>query len=431
MKITKQIIAEAITDLSKSLAKPVDKVSLRDLVDYGISERQVGNNGGLAGIKKAFFPEKDKDLKAIVELKQDNSYTAKLENELGKKLLLEDRIIETIESLIKPLPKIKSPKVSSVKNKAKHEVVAMLNDTHIGVIVDSEEIGNINSFDFQQACRRFAFYCLQVAEYKSHKRDQVSKLNLVLNGDLIAGLIHGLETKGIHLMVHQVNAAIHIFTHVIAYLAKHYPEVEVHGIAGNHDRSIHKEGGKRPVGEVYDSYANIIFYALSTAFRASEQITFNFPKTAYGFINLPAGRAMFAHGDHIFSSALGNPGKSINIKAMTEAIRVFNMGEIAKGNEPVKLLLFGHVHTYAHFITSDGVEVYVSPSLVGLDAFAHSLTINNNFIAQPVFESTKDFILGDSRLIRLNSADSDKELDKIIPTYSKELKWKSDAKKVK
>ena len=224
-------------------------------------------------------------------------------------------------------------------------------------------------------------------------------------------------------MVHQVNAAVHIFTHAISYLAQSYQTIEVHGIAGNHDRVIHKDGGKRPVGEVYDSYANIIFFALSTAFRNSKQISFNFPKTAYGFMNLPAGRAMFAHGDHIFSSALGNPGKSINVKSLTEAIRLFNMGEVSKGNEPVKLLLFGHVHTYAHFITSDGVEVYVSPSLVGLDAFAHSLTINNNFIAQPVFESTKDFILGDSRLIRLNSADQDPELDKIIPVYSKELKW--------
>lgn len=428
MKITVEVIVDAIINISESLAKPIDKVTVKDLVDYGISERQIRNNGGLPQIKKNAFPEVEKNLRTIAELKEQNSYTTKLENELGKRLFLEDKIASIVEKNIKPLPKIKVPKQVKSKSKEKHEVVAMLNDTHIGVIVDGDEIGNINSFDFREACRRFAFYCKQVAEYKQHKRGQVSKLNLVLNGDLIAGLIHGLETKGIHLMVHQVNAAVHIFTHVVNYLAQYYPAIEVHGIAGNHDRGIHKEGGKRPVGEVYDSYANIIFYALSTAFRNSPQITFNFPKTAYGFINLPAGRAMFAHGDHIFSSALGNPGKSINIKAMTEAIRVFNMGEIAKGQEPVKLLLFGHVHTYAHFITSDGVEVYVSPSLVGLDAFAHSLTINNNFTAQPVFESTKDFILGDSRLIRLNSADDNSELDKIIPTYNKELQWNPDEK---
>lgn len=428
MKLTLEQIIEALQHASANLAKPIEKISTKDMNDHGVSERQLRNHGGLPQIKKAFFPETEKNLLDITKVKAKNSYTNKLETALGKKLVLEEAIIEIVKESIRPLPKIKVPKLKKSKKASteKVEVVGMLNDTHIGVIVDKEEIGNINSFDFKEACRRFAFYTKQVAEYKLHKRNQVTKLHLVLNGDLIAGLIHGLETKGIHLMIHQVNAAVHIFTHVISYLAGYYQEIEVHGIAGNHDRSIHKEGGKRPVGEVYDSYANIIFYALSTAFRNSQQISFNFPKTAYGFIKLPAGRAMFAHGDHIFSSALGNPGKTINVKGLTEAIRVFNMGEIAKGNEPVKLLLFGHVHTYAHFITSDGVEVYVSPSLVGLDSFAHSLTINNNFTAQPVFESTKEFILGDSRLIRLNAADNNEELDQIIPVYNKELVWKKN-----
>lgn len=423
-KITLAGIVEAIKHISQNLAKPVEKVTLKDLQDHGVAERQVRNNGGLAKIKKANFPEMEKDLKTITKLTAEVNYTSKLEKQLGNKLLLEDTILEIIKSNIKPLPKIKTPKLKGKKKASEPvEIVGMLNDTHIGLIVDPDEIGQINSFDFKEACRRFAFYGKQLGDYKKHKRDQVTKLNLVLNGDLLAGLIHGLETKGIHLMVHQVNAAVHIFTHLISYLAQEYNSIEVHGIAGNHDRAIHKDGGKRPVSEVYDSYANIIFYALSTAFRNSKQITFNFPKTAYGFINLPAGRAMYAHGDHIFSSALGNPGKSINIKGMTDAVRLFNAGEISKGIAPIKLLLLGHVHTYAHFITSDGVEVYVSPSLVGLDAFAHSLTINNNFMAQPIFESTPNFILGDSRLIRLNTADADEELDKIIPVYSKELKW--------
>lgn len=423
-KITVQDIVEAIKHQSQNLAKPVDKVTLKDVTDYGIAERQIRNNGGLSAIKKLNFPDTEKDLKTISKVKQENTYQNRLEKQLGERLVLEEAILDVVKSTLKPLPKIKVAKLKKSKKKSEPiEMVAMLNDTHIGLIVDPDEIGAVNTFDFQEACRRFAFFGKQLSEYKLHKRDQVTKLNLVLNGDLLAGLIHGLETKGIHLMVHQVNAAIHIFTHLISYLAQSYPEIQVHGIAGNHDRAIHKDGGKRPVSEVYDSYANIIFFALSAAFRNSQQITFNFPKTAYGFINLPAGRAMFAHGDHIFSTPLGNPGKSINIKGMSEAIRDFNAGEAAKGNKPVKLMMFGHVHTFAHFITNDGVEVYVSPSLVGLDQFAHSLTINNNFIAQPIFESTKNFILGDSRLIRLNPADKDPELDKIIPVYGKELKW--------
>lgn len=424
-KMDLNTILKAINEISNHLDIHPSLVKHKDLEAYGISERQIRNHGGLTAIKSANFPEQEKSLKDISFLNESRKYVSKLEKDLGNSQLLHDRILESISKIIKPLPKIKSVKLkNSSKSNEKVECVAMLNDTHIGAIIDPEEIGDINSFDFKEACRRFAFYVKQVANYKKHKRGQVSKLHVILNGDLIAGIIHGLDTKGIHLMVHQVNAAVHIFTHSIIHLLAEYPEIQVHGIAGNHDRAVHKNHGKRAVSEVFDSYSNIIFFALSTAFRGNKQVSFNFPKTPYGFIDLPAGRAMFAHGDHVFSSALGNPGKAINVTSITNAIKDFNEGEIAKGNKPVKLLLLGHVHVFAHFVTKGGVEVYISPSLSGLDAFAHSLTINNNFIAQPVFESTKDFILGDCRLIRLNAADDQKELDKIIPVYNKELKWK-------
>lgn len=418
-----EIISQIKEICEESGLDPQD-IRLRDLREMGISERQVRNNGGLSAIKNAYFPQSEKNLKTISMLRENNSYTRKLEKSLGEKELFEEKLLQAIQSIIKPLPKIKPVKLKKNKNTDMVEFVGMLNDTHIGVIIDNEEIGGINNFDFKEACRRFAFYTKEVINYKKHKRSQVKKLHLILNGDLIAGIIHGLETKGIHLMVHQLNGALHIFTYVIQNLLNEYSEIEIHGIAGNHDRAIHKNHGKRAVGEVYDSYANSIFYGLSTAFRNNKNVSFNFPKTPYGFIDLPAGRAMYAHGDHVFSGALGNPGNSINVKSLTDAIRNFNAGEIAKGNKPIKLLLLGHVHVFAHFITTDGVEVYISPCLSGLDSFAHSLTINNNFVAQPIFESTKDFILGDCRLIRLNSADDNAELDKIIPVYNKELKFK-------
>lgn len=417
-------IVKKIQAIAKDSKVPPSKITLTNLNRNGVSERQLNKYGGLNAIKKAHFPNTEKDLKVAKQLLNDTKYVNQLESKLGDRLIFQEQMLAVLNAKIKPLPKINPPKITKINKSEQIEIVGMLNDTHIGVIIDKEEIGGINEFDFKQACRRFAFYVKQAINYKKHKRKNVTKLHLILNGDLIAGLIHGLDTKGIHLMVHQVNAAVHIFTHVISTLAKEYAAVEVHGIAGNHDRSVHKNHGKRAVSEVYDSYSNLIFYSLSTAFRNSNQIHFNFPKTAYGMFNLPAGRAMYAHGDHIFSSAMGNPGKAINVGALTAAIRNFNAGEIQKGHKPVKLVLLGHVHVFAHFITTDGVEVYISPSLSGLDTFAHSLSINSNFVAQPIFESTKDFILGDCRLIRLHVADDDKELDRIIPTYNKELKWR-------
>lgn len=420
---TLQDVVITIEGIALSLGKAPQDLTQRECTANGLSERQLRNFGGLPKIKKAYYPVTEKSLGDIIELGQQAAYISKLEKSIGKQELVERELKLAIDKL-RPLPKINFAK-STKKRKSTEmvEMVGMLNDTHIGLIVDPEEIGEGNSFNFQEACRRFALYTKQLSEYKKDKRYKVRKLHLILNGDLLAGIIHGLETKGIHLLIHQINAAVHIFTHVIANLAKEYAAIEVHGIAGNHDRGIHKDHGKRPVSEVYDSYANMIYYSLSTAFRNNPEVTFNFPKTAYGFINLPAGKAMYAHGDHIFSKSLGYPGNSINVKGLSSAIRDFNAGEIAKGNAPIKLLLLAHVHTFAHFITSDGVEVYIAPSLVGLDAFAHSLTHNQSFVAQVVFESSKDFILGDSRLIRLQQADKDSSLDNIIPTYKKELKW--------
>ncbi len=419
-----QQVIDALSLAANETGKSEREVTKNEVMEYA-TDYALKRAGNLNAVKNAYFPLTGKDLAGIQRTKDEKSYIDHLEKTIGKTTLLSEEIKQIVTTNFKPISKIKPTSLKQkTKNPIKREMVAMLNDTHIGVVVDPEEINNANSFDFKEAGRRFAFFAKEVSNYKLHARSETKKLHLILNGDLIAGIIHGLATRSIHLLTHQMNAAIHIFGHTIGHLAKDFNEIEVHGIAGNHCRMVHKEGGKRAVAEVYDSYANIIFYALSAMFQNNKQISFNFPKTPYGFINLPAGRAMYAHGDHIFSKYLGNPGTTINVKSLSSAIKDFNAGELAQGRDPVKLILFAHVHVFAHFITNDGVEVYISPSLSGLDQFAHSLTINNNFIAQPVFESTKDYIMGDSRLIRLNKADNDATLDKIIPEYKKELKWK-------
>lgn len=417
-------IVKAIKTAAKSSNKHPLDIDRADLISSGfVTDWELRKVGSLKSIKTKFFPVANKDLVTIRKTSKHNAYVKKLETALGDKLSFQEELKEIMLSEITPLPKIKQTFKTNGKKKLHREVVAMLNDTHVGVIIDPNEIGGLNQFDFREAGRRFAYFVKEVAGYKTHARHEVQKLHLILNGDLTAGIIHGLETKGIHLLIHQQNALLHILTHAISYLALSYANIEVHGMTGNHSRGIHKNHGQRAVSEVYDSYEAMVFYGLSVAFRNNTNIKFNVPITPYGFIDLPAGRALYAHGDHIFSKALGHTGSTINVKSLSTAIKDFNAGEIIKGNPPVKLLLFGHTHCFAHFITNDGVEVYVAPSLSGTDSYAHSLTINTNFVAQVVFESTPDFILGDSRLVRVAKADGMVELDSIIPEYKRELRW--------
>lgn len=402
----------------------IKDVTVRVLEDAGVStQKKLERLGGLNKIKKSYFPDEKKDLAAQTKLNRTNSYIGKLEKQLGSKEI-NNEIIKNITNKIAPIPKPKLPKFKLNSKELKRDLVVMLNDTHYGLIVDSESVGNTNSFSWKEACRRTAMVIKEAIEYKPHARSSVDTLHLVLAGDHLAGTIHALPTKTQDLFVHQMNGFIHILTHAINSLALNFKKVKVYGIGGNHDNMSHKrEHGQRITVEFFDSYANIAYYALSTAFQNFNNVEFVIPKTPYVFIDLPAGRAMAVHGDSIFSKALGNPGSNVNIKSLTNEIRNFNSGEQLKGLPPIKLLLAGHTHSYVHFVTRDGVDVLNAPSLSGVDEYAHQLNINNNFIGQVLFESTKNFILGDKRLVRLNSADNDSSLDKIIPIYNKGLKW--------
>ncbi len=422
--ITIDEIVKDIARVAEEAGISEQELSLSKYASMGgqYGQTTIARKGGWNKIKNSYFPEQEKDLKTIHKLKKSGTYVSKLENHLGEKLNVEELVKEVISKLNVKVSTQKKSKVKKSKDEDEIEVLASLNDMHYGLKVDPDEIGGLNKYDYVEAGRRTALHVKEIANYKLHKRHKVKKLHLMLNGDLLAGLIHNLTTQSQHLMIHQMNGALHILTHAIEHLAKAYSNIEVHCVAGNHDRMVHKEHGKRAINEVYDSYAHIIFYSLSTIFKKNKGISFNIPKTPYCTFKIPSGRAGCFHGDHIFSSALRGVGKSINVKAITDAIRTFNAGEVSKGNEPLKLFFFAHVHAFGHFITTDGVEVYICPPLCGADPYAHSLGINDNMVAQPMMESTTKYALGDARLNRLVIADKDSSLDAIIPVYNKELK---------
>ncbi len=430
MKLTHKAIADLIKIAAKDTGKQPQEVTKKDilnnvpdLTEWTLRKALAGSS--LKAITDRFFPITVKQLVEIEETKETNNYIKTLETKVAKREHFEQKLLHAVQDHITPLPKISTRKFKSVPSVQERQLVMMLNDTHYGLIVHSDEVNEVNSFSWTQACRRSAMMLKEMLTFKVHNRDQVSKVHLVLNGDLIQGVIHGLLMDQMEKSVHQVNGAVHILTHLISMLLQEFKEVEVHGICGNHEDSLHKrEHGKRVSSEKYDSYANMIFYSLSTAFRENDRVKFNVTKGLFVSINLPAGRAAVCHGDTLFSRALGNPGTNINVKGLSDEIRKFNNAEVSRGRTPIKLFLFGHVHNFAHFITSDGVEVYIAPSLSGTDGHSHgSYNANTNMIGQVIFESTPKFILGDCRLVRLNGADNDATLDELIPIFKNSLKW--------
>jgi predicted phosphodiesterase len=396
-------------------------VTLKQLTSYDetITDWHLRPFGGLTGLKKN-FPLTNKDLVEIKKQKEASSYIRNLEAQLADKQSLEKDIREALSLSAKPV-KVKPYKPVKRKKSHKRDVVAMLNDTHIGLKVDPKEVDGLNEFNFEIASRRIGFFIDEVCDYKREKRDEVDNLHLLLNGDLIAGIIHGLQGNDLYMLTHQVNGAVHIFTNAIAHLAENFKNVKVYFSTGNHGDSPHRREGGRVLSQVYDSIEGQIFYAVSAAHKETKNVSFHAGHTLYQDFQLPAGRAACTHGHLMFSRALGNPGTTVNTKSLGTAISDFNQSQIRLGKEEIRLFLFGHTHCHFHITTKSGVQVYNAPSLSGIDSFAYSIGITNNLTGQVVFESTEKYMIGDVRLIHVNEADKNEMYDLIIPPYDMEL----------
>jgi len=315
------------------------------------------------------------------------------------------------------LKKIQAPTVE------KRELVAPFSDWHLGLKVDSNEVGNSNSFGWTEGCRRCAFFAQEIANYKLAHRAATKKLHLASLGDINHGKIHNKTGIDTDLIVHQMNGALHVLFHMISYLLNFFDEIVFYGIPGNHeDWPFRREGGNRVNQQKYDSVINPVYYALSLIFAG--RVKFVIPKTQYVMIDTIGGRLIGVHGDTVFS-AISAPGKSINFKALTHQIESFNTGEIKKGNPPIAGVLAGHVHQELKAKTQNGIDVVVNSTLSGKDPFASSLSINYAISSQTIVESTKKHPCGDIRRVQFSKeVDNNKELDKIIPIYDLELEHK-------
>lgn len=426
IKNLRELVLSELERIGNEISKHPRDVTRSELVNNSdkVTDYMLRKLPGLPQIKAVAYPF-EKDYKAKYETAETSSYISKLEKKLGEKESLEDIFKKEVISKIKPL-KVKVPKLKAKPKKSNpRHVVAMLNDLHIGLKVDPAEVGNLNEFNFTIASRRISYFIQQVCNYKKHRRNEHEVLHLLLNGDNVAGLIHNLMGNDLEMLTHQFNGAVHILSQVIALVAQEYKHVKVYNLGGNHSDHLHRrEHGKRVSSQVYDNLESQIFYALSVAHSKTSNVEFLTTKDIYQDIQLPSGRAIMSHGHLMFAKQIGNPGTSINVKGLGTAIGDWNASQRRMGKEEAKLVLLGHSHVMYNVITKDNVHVYGAPSLCGIDSYAYSIGVTNNCVGQVLFESTNDYIMGDTRLVMVNEADKDASMDKVITPYKYELTYR-------
>lgn len=351
---------------------------------------------------KLTFDDLD-DYKLELERKKvEKSNKVTLEN-----LLTADSVSRFIESLNIPVIKPHKPMVS--KKPIKRALSLTLSDLHFGADIRAEETGYLTYGPVEEA-RRFAEVIKQTIEYKPHYRLE-TELHINLCGDLIQHKLH--DPQAAAPVSEQICRAIHLLSQGFAQIAESFPVVNIRCATGNHGRDLNRHQKRATTGK-WDSVETIIYYSLKKILSKYKNIKFDIPKTPFVIYNVMGHKAFTTHGDTVLN--VGNPGKSLNIKAIENQVNQINAS--LKDKEEIKLVFVGHTHCASVSNLNSGTLLVTNGSLPPSDDFAVSLGYLENRSSQTLIEITEKHAVGDIRFIRVDAeTDKDVSLDKIIKPY--------------
>lgn len=362
-------------------------------------------HGGFALIKATYFPQQDKSHAEIGELKEVKKQYSKIEKELQSSDLWLKKIKESISSI--PAIKVKPFKTTKPKGSTKRTVNLLLSDLHFGSDLDPKETGH--KWGKEEESRCFAKIVKNVCSYKTQYRKD-TKLCVSILGDIIENELHGGSSAApIH---EQTCRAIHLLSQGIARFSEAFPEVEVYFAVGNHGRDIGVHHG-RATAQKWNAVETTIYYAVKTACRNLRNVKFFQPMTPWVTYSACGHRIYNTHGDTNFN--VGNPNSTVGIKSIENSVNRLNSS--LADDEKYAVVGIGHVHLSLSVQLANGTFVIMNGALVPPNSYAQTFNIMNSPQNQVLWESTKDYAVGDQRFISASGAETDTSLDSYIVPF--------------
>lgn len=409
---------QSLRDVANETGKGPESVTKADYFGSSLkstlSEWEIRKSGGFAKLREIYFPtEKNVVLESAAKLVR--GHRNKLDARYGREVFLKDEFLTVLKEVMEKNPiSIHAPVKAAPKpdSKPSRSLVVHFSDTHYGCNVSKGELNSLNEFNWTIAARRTAWMIDQAANYKPQHRDE-TELVILINGDIIAGVIHDQEWA-VDLLTTQFSGTLSIFSQAISYAARHFKRVRVIGTPGNHGRAMHKASKDRASVHKWDSYENMIYIALREVLKKHPNVDFTIPESPYAIVDIQSHKYLVTHGDTVVN--VGNPGRNLNMKSINEQINKIN-SQLIRGDENFAAILCGHVHVSTIQETDSGTMLLINGTLSGLDGYAQSIGIFSRNATQTMFESTPGFPVGDIRLIRLRKADTNAKLDQIIVPF--------------
>lgn len=296
------------------------------------------------------------------------------------------------------------------KKFASRTVNILLSDLHFGAWMSSRD--NPEPFGPEEESRRFAKIVAEVCDYKPQHRAQ-SRLNVLLNGDLIDGLLLHDMRDGAPL-TEQATAFWKYLAAALAQWSRVYPSVHVECQPGNHGRNKLRHPG-RATSSKWDGEETKLAIGLSLMCSNLANVTFG----GCGFEHFRAVSSVPLYGVNM----LMTHGDTEIKLADPDTRAAHNANELAKVNSTriygceFALGVFGHFHKHRRFPWR-AMRAIFNGALVPPNGHARSEGYTNEICGQTLFESVEGYPVGDLRYLEVGaSEDNDPALNKIVPAF--------------
>lgn len=306
------------------------------------------------------FDQKSTSLKAELSILRHKYQAALKRNDVS------ERILEYNSKTIAALPAVPVPPVPKLdKTKTVESVVMVGSCWHIGEVIDKQEMGGLNEYNFEVFKKRYQYLIEKTISFttKNMANYQFPELHILLTGDMVSGVIHDeLEATNELNIVEQATLGALIVAQGFLDLARAFPKIVVTCVVGNHGRVKHEKyfKHKQQVNWDYVFYTN-----LALLLKNQKNIQFNIPMSFWAGISIQGHNFLIMHGDMIKSWG-GIPfyGLAREATKWTEVM--------ASNKEFFRYFVASHFHTKAVLQTPTGERI-MNASLKGGDEYAAGL----------------------------------------------------------
>lgn len=294
-------------------------------------------------IKDKYFD--DEQLKKLEEKKQElikERYRLYDERTAYNRMLRNDARLESrldcLEKAIRDFGLVNYPSTPNMVEQSDNDLLVLLSDLHIG-----QTFNSFNGFyNTDVAQERLQQYCREIIKIKEINHSENCYVSL--QGDLISNSIHKtIAITNQENVIQQIKKASEMITGFVYELSKHFKQVTVTSVSGNHSRMDRKEDALKD-----ERLDDLVIWYMNAALchTGNVKVITNNPDTTFAEMSIRGKQYINVHGDYDSFSKMGVANLSMMLGYFPYAIT------------------FGHLHTCA-MSDESGIKIIRGGNLAG------------------------------------------------------------------